>query len=131
MNSFSERLKDTVKRSGMTQRSIADRIGITEVSFSRYVNGGRTPKVTLIASIAETLGVTVEYLVNGTMPEDLRPCPFCNASGDDIEARIAYPTEFTKPILYVICRKCGGAVIDTNNEHSLLDVKMAWNRRKT
>ena len=60
---------------------------------------------------------------------ELKPCPFCGANESDLDFRFAYATTFTKPFLFVGCRKCGGMMVDTNMEHCLNDVKEAWNKR--
>ena len=39
-----ERIAGLLKQLGITQRELAERIGITEVSMSRYIRGDRTPK---------------------------------------------------------------------------------------
>lgn len=47
----------------MTQRELADIVGVTEVSMSRYIKGDRTPKAPILANIAAALHTTSEYLL--------------------------------------------------------------------
>lgn len=47
----------------MSQRDLAAKIGVTEVSMSRYLSGNRTPKAPVIAQMAATLGVSTDYLL--------------------------------------------------------------------
>ena len=47
----------------MTQRELADTVGVTEVSMSRYIKGDRTPKAPILANIAAALHTTSEYLL--------------------------------------------------------------------
>ena len=48
----------------MTQRELADKIGISEVTLSRYITGKRMPKAPLIVKIAKALDVPVEHLID-------------------------------------------------------------------
>ena len=60
---FSKRLKGQLDKKGMTQRELAEKIGATEVSVSRYVSGQRIPKATVLLKIAMALGVSTDYLL--------------------------------------------------------------------
>ena len=62
-NNLGGRIADLLKQSGLTQRELADRVGITEVSLSRYISGNRTPKGPVIANIANALHTTSDYLL--------------------------------------------------------------------
>ena len=57
------RIADLLKKSGLTQRELADKVGVTEVSMSRYISGDRTPKGPVIANIANALHTTSDYLL--------------------------------------------------------------------
>lgn len=58
-----ERIAGLLKQLGITQRELADRIGITEVSMSRYIRGDRTPKGPVVANMATALNTTTDYLL--------------------------------------------------------------------
>ena len=47
----------------MTQRKLADTVGVTEVSMCRYIKGDRTPKPSILVNIAAALHTTLEYLL--------------------------------------------------------------------
>ena len=47
----------------MTQRELAQKCHITEVSMSRYINNSRMPKGTAIVAMAKALGVSADYLL--------------------------------------------------------------------
>lgn len=64
MNDFGEKVVMLLKKNNMVQKELADRVGITEVSLSRYISGNRTPKGTVIANIANVLHTTTDYLLN-------------------------------------------------------------------
>ena len=59
---FISRLDQARKEKGLTQRELANRVGVTEVSMSRYVNGARVPKGPIVVNIAKALGASVDYL---------------------------------------------------------------------
>ena len=58
-----ERIAGLLKQLGITQRELAERIGITEVSMSRYIRGDRTPKGPVVANMATVLNTTTDHLL--------------------------------------------------------------------
>lgn len=63
MNDFGEKVVALLNKNNMAQKELADRVGITEVSMSRYIRGHRTPKGTVISNIANALHTTTDYLL--------------------------------------------------------------------
>ena len=61
-----------LKKLGMTQRMLADKVGTTEVTISRYVNGERIPKASVMVKIAEVLKTTTTELMGETVSGDPR-----------------------------------------------------------
>ena len=57
---------------GINQRTLAGRIGVTEVSVSRYINGERTPKAPILIKIAKELKTTPTELMGETLDGDAR-----------------------------------------------------------
>ena len=43
-NNLGTRISDLLKQNGLAQKDLAQQVGVTEVSMSRYVNGDRTPR---------------------------------------------------------------------------------------
>lgn len=58
-----------IARRGLTQRQLADRLSITEVSMSRYITGTRIPKATLLYRMSKALNCTMEDLCYGLEDE--------------------------------------------------------------
>lgn len=58
-----QRLLSQMKKQGILQRQLADRLNTTEASLSRYVNGDREPKADMLANIATALHTTSDYLL--------------------------------------------------------------------
>lgn len=63
MNDFGEKVVALLNKNNMAQKELADRVGITEVSMSRYIRGHKTPKGTVISNIANALHTTTDYLL--------------------------------------------------------------------
>lgn len=61
--SFGEKVLNILKHKGISQRELAEKVGCTEVSMSRYISGDRVPKGPVIAKMANVLGVTTDYLI--------------------------------------------------------------------
>ena len=55
-------LKRIIDEKGVQQRWLAEQVGVTEVSMSRYVNGERIPKAPMAIMMADALGVDVKDL---------------------------------------------------------------------
>ena len=55
-------IDEFLKKNNMTQRELAERSGITEVSISRYCNATRIPKATECIKIAQILNCKAEEL---------------------------------------------------------------------
>ncbi|SFU94196.1 helix-turn-helix domain-containing protein [Butyrivibrio sp. M55] len=62
-NELGTRISDLLKQNGLTQKELADKVGITYVSMSRYISGDRIPKGPVIASLATALHVDAGYLL--------------------------------------------------------------------
>ena len=65
-----ERISELLSKNGLSQRELADKVGVTEVSMSRYIKGDRVPKGPIIANIALALHTTSDYLLGQEADED-------------------------------------------------------------
>lgn len=61
---FGKILYSILVEKGMTQRELAEKIDVSEVTISRYVTGIRVPKVTNIIAISKALNVPYEKLLD-------------------------------------------------------------------
>ena len=57
-----ERIKQCRLEHGMTQKDLAERMGISPIGISQYENGKRIPKIETIDRIASAIGVDPAYL---------------------------------------------------------------------
>ena len=62
-NTLGGRIPELLEKNGLTQRELAEKVGVTEVSMSRYISNDRTPKGPVIANIATALHTTSDYLL--------------------------------------------------------------------
>ena len=81
---FSEKLMELRRRSGMSQEQLADRLGVTRQSVSKWESGTAMPELVKLISLSELFGVTVDYLVKDWMEE-----PAAESGGEDLSARQA------------------------------------------
>lgn len=63
---FKDRLREEIEFKGMLVKEVAAAAGISKSTFLSYIDArGVLPNVETAVKIAETLGVSVEYLVTG------------------------------------------------------------------
>lgn len=58
-NKLGYKIFELCKQKGLTQRDLADKLGIVEVSVSGYINGIRIPNDNILKKMAEVLEVSV------------------------------------------------------------------------
>ena len=69
-NEMIGRIEDELKRIGKTKQDFYNESGITSSSFSQWRTGVRTPSMASVHKIASCLGVSIDYLLNGTIAND-------------------------------------------------------------
>lgn len=79
---FADRLRKYRKSKNMTQQELAERLGVSDKSVSRWENGSY-PDVALLGPLAKELGVTVDDLL-GTAP------PVRNLDRSDLQNWLSY-----------------------------------------
>lgn len=60
---FVKRLVELMENANMTQIELADKIGTTNVTISRYMSGERCPRIEIVAEIAKVFNVSIDYLL--------------------------------------------------------------------
>ena len=66
MANFPERLRELRKQNGITQKVMAERLGIQETSYQHYEYGKREPNHQITIKIADILSTTTDYLLGRT-----------------------------------------------------------------
>jgi len=65
---FGYRLKEEIKRQGMTQNEVGLKAGLGENTIKHYIANNQLPRVDNAVAIAQVLGTTVEWLMTGECP---------------------------------------------------------------
>jgi transcriptional regulator with XRE-family HTH domain len=63
MNKFSERLKQTLKNTNMSQSSLAKRINMSQSIINNYCTGKSEPTLDVLILICTTLGESADYML--------------------------------------------------------------------
>ena len=58
------------RRSKLTQKQLAKKVGISNIQISRFETGISSPKADLLQKIAVVLGVSLDYLMQGRNEDD-------------------------------------------------------------
>ena len=66
MKIFQERLVEQRKINKLTQRQVANNLGISQPSYIRYENGTSEPNLTSLSKLADLFDVSVDYLLGRT-----------------------------------------------------------------
>ena len=88
MMTFSEKLMDRRRKAGLSQEQLADRLGVTRQSVSKWESGTAMPELVKLISLSDIFGVSVDYLVKDYLEE-----PESAGGGDDLSAQQAVRLE--------------------------------------
>ena len=106
---FSEKLMTLRKQAGLSQEQLADRLGVTRQSVSKWESGAAFPELVKIVSLSEMFGVSVDYLVKDYLEE---PGQTAEESSDTarLEQKVDDLTRYVKGNFYTYdsqTRICG------------------------
>ena len=93
---FSQKLVQLRRREGLSQEQLADRLGVTRQSVSKWEGGAAMPDVGKLISLSELFGVSVDYLVKDYLEEPAR-----EPEMDETQAR-RLEAEFNSKRLYCV-----------------------------
>ena len=66
MKNFATKLKEVREQSGVSQKKIAEYLGITRSAYSNYEQGIREPSYDILIKLAKLYDVTTDYLLGMT-----------------------------------------------------------------
>lgn len=72
---FGDRLARFRKEQGLSQKALADRVGVSQQMVAYYETNATSPAVDVAQRCAEALGVPLSMLVDKTKPVRVRPGP--------------------------------------------------------
>ena len=64
---FCENLKSARKFCGMTQKQVAEKIGVVESCYANWEQGRTEPSVEMLRKVSKVLNISLEDLINGTI----------------------------------------------------------------
>lgn len=82
LHEMGERISELIKKQGLSQRDVAEAMEISQGSVSQMCRGQISPTLRWVFEIADLLGTTTAYLVDGVVDDGLRTLP----KKKDIEA---------------------------------------------
>ncbi|CCQ97168.1 putative HTH-type transcriptional regulator ImmR [[Clostridium] ultunense Esp] len=68
MEGFGTRLKSAIKKTGLTQKSAAEKLNISTQALTNYISKNRIPEAMILYRIAKLCSVTMEWLLTGEDP---------------------------------------------------------------
>ena len=60
---FCDRLKSERKSHGLTQKQVAEKIGVSIRAYQQYEQGMYEPNIERLIALADLYGVTVDFLI--------------------------------------------------------------------
>ncbi len=73
MKTFSEKLLELRRKEGLSQEQLADRLGVTRQSVSKWESGAAVPELSKLVALSDLFSVSVDYLVKDRLEEPERP----------------------------------------------------------
>lgn len=74
------RLAQAIKDAPLSQVELCERLGVSEPTVSRWVNGTRTPNYKYLGGLCEILGVSPAWLLGleeRQQAKTIKYCPYC------------------------------------------------------
>ena len=69
MKTFPEKLVELRRKAGISQEKLADRLGVTRQSVSKWESGAALPELTKLIALSDMFSVSVDYLVKDRCEE--------------------------------------------------------------
>ncbi len=90
MKVFSEKLLELRRREGLSQEQLADQLGVTRQSVSKWESGAAVPELGKLIALSELFGVSVDYLVKDRleMPESCVTASAAAPSTERLEQQV-------------------------------------------
>ena len=102
MKTFSEKLLELRRREGLSQEQLADRLGVTRQSVSKWESGAAVPELSKLVALSDLFGVSVDYLVKDRLegPEQLGESPAAPPSTAKLEEQVEELSSYFRGYAY-------------------------------
>lgn len=100
MKTFSEKLLELRRREGLSQEQLADRLGVTRQSVSKWESGTAAPELAKLVALSDLFGVSVDYLVKDRLEEPERPVPEAPLSTARLEEQVEEISRYFRGYAY-------------------------------
>ena len=91
---FSEKLSQLRRKAGLSQEQLADRLGVTRQSVSKWESGTAVPELGKLIALSELFEVSVDYLVKDWVEEE------AGANTERLEETVADLARYMKGYAY-------------------------------
>ena len=116
---FKNRMETLLKSKGMTQRELASKLGVSEVTVSRWMTdgtNGRNPSIQTLQKIAEILETTLDSLL-GQEGSDVKTIQDKNSNGVNWGAILAGTALTATAVIGIVAlAKAMGKISDKDKE---------------
>lgn len=99
---FKDKLKEARKAAGLTQKEVAEAIGVSESAYCGYETGKRQPDVMKLKQIARVLGTTSDYLIETNFQNN----------ADDVELAVMLEQLKTRPEMRMLFKLTADATVE-------------------
>jgi len=104
MKTFSEKLLELRRREGLSQEQLAERLGVTRQSVSKWEGGAALPELGKLVALSELFSVSVDYLVKDRLeepkPAEAREGAFSSQQAARLEQKVDDLTRCVKGTVY-------------------------------
>lgn len=112
-----DRIEMQLKHKNMTQKQLAEKLGVTEVSVSRWLSNDRDPTLDMLNKIADALGTTTSYFfINDNWTDEEKPAEEKTGSVDWGKFLAGTALTATAVIAIVALAKAMGKIDDKDKE---------------
>ena len=100
MKTFSEKLLELRRREGLSQEQLADRLGVTRQSVSKWESGAAVPELAKLVALSDLFSVSVDYLVKDRLEEPELPIPEAPPSTAKLEEQVEELSSYFRGYAY-------------------------------
>lgn len=100
MKTFSEKLPELRRKAGLSQEQLADRLGVTRQSVSKWESGTAIPELSKLVALSDLFSVSVDYLVKDRLEEPDQPGSEVPPSTSKLEEQVEEISSYFRGYAY-------------------------------